>query len=160
MKVMRLTDAASSAVDACERLMRRLASILFLTTIAQSAAALTSQQERVINATGFAEFVGDYYSPACARQRLDDAAVQAAWHSVGLNPPDRYLMDGHFRGIGCDSPDEVGNKLCRSYSNALEARNKAARMDRHEEFCRKAWADFGPGGKVLPGLLKERKTPN
>jgi hypothetical protein len=60
---MRLTDAASSAVDACERLMRRLASILFLTTIAQSAAALTSQQERVINATGFADLVGDYYSP-------------------------------------------------------------------------------------------------
>jgi hypothetical protein len=140
--------------------MRRLALILFLTTIAQSVAALTSQQEPVINATGFAEFVGDHYSPACAHQRLDDAAVLAAWHSVGLNPPDRYLMDGHFRGIGCDTPDEVGNKLCRSYGNALEARNKAARMDTHEEFCRKAWADFGPGGKVLPGLLKERKTPN
>jgi hypothetical protein len=140
--------------------MRWLALVLLLATTAQSAAALTSQQERVINATGFAEFVGDYYSPACAHQRLDDAAVQAAWHSVGLNPPDRYMMDGHFRGIGCGVPDEIGDKLCRSYGSALEARNKAARTDKHEEFCRKAWADFGPGGKVQPGLLKERKTPN
>ena len=139
--------------------MRRLASILFLTTIAQSAAALTSQQERVINATGFADLVGDYYSPACAHQRLDDAAVQAAWHPAGLNPPDRYMMGGQFRGIGCGTPDEVGDKLCRSCGNALEARNKAARTDKHEEFCRKAWADLGPGGKVQPGLLKERKTP-
>ena len=71
--------------------MRRLALILFLTTIAQSVAALTSQQEPVINATGFAEFVGDHYSPACAHQRLDDAAVQAVWHPAGLNPPDRYM---------------------------------------------------------------------
>jgi hypothetical protein len=157
---MRLTNAASSAVDACGWLMRRLASILFLTTTAQSAAALTPQQEQVIYATGFAEFVGDYYSPACAHQRLDDEAVQAAWHSAGLSPPDRYMMDGHFRGIGCGVPDEVGNKLCRSYGNALEARNKAARTDKYEEFCRKAWVDFGPGGKVLPGLLKERKPPN
>ena len=51
--------------------MRWLALVLLLATTAQSAAALTSQQERVINATGFAEFVGDYYSPACAHQRLD-----------------------------------------------------------------------------------------
>jgi hypothetical protein len=31
--------------------------------------------------------------------------------------------------------------------------------DKYDDFCRKAWEDYGPGGKVQPGLLKERKTP-
>ena len=31
--------------------------------------------------------------------------------------------------------------------------------DKYDDFCRKAWEDFGPGGKLQPGLLKERKAP-
>jgi hypothetical protein len=39
--------------------MKRLYLIVLLATMAQSAAALSRQQEQVISATGFALFVGD-----------------------------------------------------------------------------------------------------
>ena len=138
--------------------MKRLYLIVLLATIAQSAAALSRQQEQVISATGFALFVGDYYYPACEHHRLDDEAVQSAWRTAGLSP-DRYMDKTHFRGIGCGSPDAVSDKLCRSYGLAIEARNSARLRDKYDDFCRKAWEDFGPGGKVQPGLLKERKLP-
>jgi hypothetical protein len=64
-----------------------------------------------------------------------------------------------FGGIGCGAPDAVSGKLCRSYGLAIEARNSARMRDKYDDFCRKAWEDFGPGGKVQPGLLKERKLP-
>ena len=134
----------------------RLYLILLLASVAQNAAALTQQQERVIGATGFALFVGDYYYPACEQYELDDEAVQSAWRSTGLNP-DRYMEQAHFRGIGCSSPSAVSDKLCLSYGLGMEARNSARMKDKYGDFCRKAWEDFGPGGKVQPGLLKERK---
>ena len=84
--------------------MKRLCLILLLATMAQSASALTRQQEQVISATGFALFVGDHYYPACEHHELDDGAVQSAWRSAGLNP-DRYMDKTHFRGTG----DVVGN---------------------------------------------------
>lgn len=134
--------------------------ILLLATMAPSAAALTRQQEQVINATAFALFVGSYYSPACAHAQLDDVAVQSAWRAAGLNP-DRYMDKTHFQSIGCGAAhDSVSDKLCSSYGLALEARNNATRKDKYDDFCRKAWEDFGPGGKVVPGFLKERKVPN
>ena len=136
--------------------MKRLYLILLLATVAQKAAALTQQQERVISATGFALFVGDYYYPACEQYELDDQAVQSVWRSAGLNP-DRYMEQAHFRGIGCSSPSAVNDKLCLSYGHGMEARNAARMKDKYGDFCRKAWEDFGPGGKVQPGLLKERK---
>jgi hypothetical protein len=137
--------------------MKRLCLILFLATMAPSAAALTQQQERLIKATGFALFVGDYYSPACAHHQLDDAAVQSAWHTAGLNP-DRYMDKAHFQGIGCGrASDSVSEKLCSSYGVAIEARNSAKRSDKFDDFCRKAWEDYGPSGKVEPGFLKERR---
>ena len=129
--------------------------ILLLSCIAQSTAALTQQQERLIDATGFALFVGDYYYPACEHYELDDGAVRSAWRMAGLNP-DRYMDQRHFRGIGCGAPDAVSDKLCRGYGRAMEARNIATRKDKYDDFCRKGWEDFGPGGKVQPGLLKER----
>ena len=140
--------------------MKRLCLILLLAAVAPSAAALTQQQERLIKATGFALFVGNYYSPACQHYQLDDAAVQSAWHTAGLNP-DRYMDKTHFQGIGCGvASDSVSDKLCSSYGIVLEAQNSAMRRDKFDDFCRKAWEDFGPGGKVEPGLLKERKMPN
>src|SRR6516225_7057717 len=66
--------------------MKRLYLILLLATTAQSATALTRQQEQVISATGFALFVGDYYYPACEHYQLDDETVQSAWRTPGLNP--------------------------------------------------------------------------
>ena len=77
--------------------MKRLYLILLLATMAQSAAALTRQQEQVISATGFALFVGDYYYPACDHYELDDETVQSAWRTSGLSP-DRYMEKTHFRG--------------------------------------------------------------
>jgi hypothetical protein len=80
--------------------------------------------------------------------------VQAFDRLTGLNP-DRYMEKTHFRGTGCATPDAVGDKLCRSYFLAMEARLK----EKYEDFCRKAWEDFGPGGKVpggeRPGLRAE-----
>ena len=138
--------------------MKRLYLIVLPATIAQSAAALSRQQEQVISATGFALFVGDYYYPACEHHELDDEAVQSAWRTAGLSP-DRYMDKTHFRGIGCGAPDAVSGKLCHSYGLAIEARNSARMKDKYDDFCRKAWEEFGPGGKVQPGLLKERKLP-
>jgi hypothetical protein len=138
--------------------MKRLCLTLLLATMAQNAAALTLQQEQLIKATGFSLFAGDYYYPACEHHELDDKAVQSAWRTTGLNP-DRYMEKAHFRGTGCATPDAVGDKLCRSYFLAMEARNDAKMKDKYEDFCRKAWEDFGPGGKVQPGLLEERKMP-
>ena len=112
----------------------------------------------MISATGFALFVGDYYYPACEHYELDDETVQSAWRAPGLNP-DRYMEKTHFRANGCGAPDAVGDKLCRSYFLAMQARNSARMKDKYDDFCRKAWEDYGPGGKVQPGLLKERKTP-
>src|SRR3974390_1252394 len=66
--------------------MNRRYLILLLATVAQNAAALTQQQERVIGATGFALFVGDHYYPACEQYELDDEAVQSAWRSAGIHP--------------------------------------------------------------------------
>jgi hypothetical protein len=137
-------------------MMRSILALIFLFSgIAQSAAAITQQQEQVVDATGFALFVGDYYYPACEHRELDDVAVRSAWSMAGLNP-DRYMEQSHFRGIGCGAPDAVSDKLCRGYGRAMEARNSATRKDKYDDFCRKAWEDFGPGGKVQPGLLKER----
>jgi hypothetical protein len=137
--------------------MKRSSLVLFflLLGMVQSIGAVTQLQEQVLDATGFALFVGDYYYPACEHRVLDDVAVQSAWRMAGLNP-DRYMEQSHFRGIGCGSPDTVSDKLCRGYGRAMEARNNATRKDRYDDFCRKAWDDFGPGGKVQPGLLKER----
>jgi hypothetical protein len=58
--------------------MKCLYLMLLLATVAQKAAALSQQQERVISATGFALFVGDYYHPACEQYELDDETVQSA----------------------------------------------------------------------------------
>jgi hypothetical protein len=69
------------------------------------------------------------------------------------------MEQAHFRGIGCSSPSAVSDKLCRSYGLGMEARNTARMKDKYEDFCRKAWEDFGPSGKVQPGLLKQRKMP-
>ena len=139
-------------------IMKRLCLILLLATMAQSASALTRQQEQVISATGFALFVGDHYYPACEHHELDDGAVQSTWRKTGLNP-DTYMDKTHFRGTGCGRPDDVSDKLCRSYGHTIKARNSAKVKDRYDDFCRKAWEDYGPGGKVQPGLLKERQMP-
>ena len=66
--------------------MKRLYLTLLLASMAQSAAALTPQQEQMIKATGFSLFIGDYYYPACEHHELDDKAVQSAWRTAGLNP--------------------------------------------------------------------------
>ena len=130
--------------------------MLLVAAVTQSAAALTHQQEQLIGATGFALFVGDYYYPACAQYELDDGAVKSAWHKAAVNL-DRYMDETHFRGIGCGAPDAVSEKLCSSYGLAMVARNEAKMKNKYDHFCRKAWEDFGPDGKVRPGLLKERQ---
>jgi|SRR5579859_561043 len=135
-----------------------LALIFLLLGAEQPAVALSPQQEGLINATGFALFVGDYCYPACEHDELDDEAVRSAWRAAGLNP-DRYMEQSHFRGIGCGAPSAVSDKLCRGYGQAMEARNRAFMKDKYDDFCRKAWEDFGPGGKVQSGLLKERRVP-
>jgi hypothetical protein len=139
------------------RTTRTSALIFLLSGIAESVAALTPQQERLIDATGFALFVGDHYYPACERHELDDEAARSAWSIAGVSP-DRYMDQSHFRGIGCGTPNAVSDRLCRGYGRAMEDRNSAIRKDKYDDFCRKAWEDFGPGGKVQPGLLKERKA--
>jgi hypothetical protein len=138
--------------------MKRFYFTLLLATMAQSAAAVTPRQEQMIRATGFSLFVGDYYYPACEHYELDDKAVRSAWRTADLNP-DRYMEKTHFRDTGCGTPDAVGDNLCHSYFLAMEARNRAKMKDKYDDFCLKAWEDFGPGGKAQPGLLKERQVP-
>ena len=106
-------------------------------------------QERVISATGFALFVGDYYYPACEQYELDDETVQSAWRSAGLSP-DRYMEQAHFRGIGCSSPGAVSDKLCRSYGLGMEARNAARMKDKYEDFCRKRGRILVPAERCSP----------